>query len=122
MSAQNIQNGKKTCTLGVARHSGSIGIIGKKTVDGSAESKIKSPACFTGSCIYIFGGINSQEWGVLSKSTLVITDRKTVVSACPMPQPLSGHAAVTVLPTSSQHSLCSSKWSDAIYAKYVKVV
>ncbi|XP_075739859.1 alpha-scruin-like [Rhipicephalus microplus] len=90
---------KKTCTLGVARHSASIAIIG--------------------SCIYIFGGINSQEWGVLSKSTLVITDKKAVVSACPMPQPLSGHSAVTLLPTSSQHSLCSSKWSDAIYAKYV---
>nr|XP_037284051.1 alpha-scruin-like [Rhipicephalus microplus] len=73
-----------------------------------------------GSGIYIFGGINSQERGVLSKSTLVITDRKAIVSARLMPQPLSGHASVTLLPTSSQHPLSSSKWSDEIYKRHNK--
>ncbi|KAL1437351.1 hypothetical protein MTO96_001412 [Rhipicephalus appendiculatus] len=89
---------KKTCTLGVARHSASIATIG--------------------SCIFIFGGINSQEWGVLSKSTLVITDRKAVVSPSPMPQAVSGHATVTLLPSRSLHPISSTKWSDAIFEKH----
>lgn len=89
---------KKTCTLGVARHSASIATIG--------------------SCIFIFGGINSQEWGVLSKSTLIVTDRKAVVSPSPMPQAVSGHAAVALWPSSSRHPISSTKWSDAIFEKH----
>ncbi|XP_075530805.1 alpha-scruin-like isoform X3 [Dermacentor variabilis] len=88
---------KKTCKLAVARHSASTATIG--------------------SCIFIMGGINSQEWGVLSKNTLIVTDRNAILSPNPMPQAVAGHTAVTVLPSASQHPISSIKWSSAIFER-----
>ncbi|KAH7978699.1 hypothetical protein HPB49_006396 [Dermacentor silvarum] len=88
---------KKTCKLAVARHSASIATIG--------------------SCIFIMGGINSQEWGVLSKNTLIVTDRNAILSPSPMPQEVAGHTAVTVLPSASRHPIPSIKWSNTIFER-----
>lgn len=69
----------------------------------------------SGPCIYIFGGINSHEWGVLSKNTLLMTDRSITLSPSNMPEPLAGHVTVTILPHTSIHKTSSSNWSSAIF-------
>lgn len=88
---------KKACKFPVARHSASAAAIG--------------------SCIYILGGINSEEWGVLSKNTLLVTDQNVILSPSKMPEPIAGHSAVTVLPSTNRHSSSSVKWSHAIFER-----
>lgn len=86
---------RKACKLVVARHSTSVTAIG--------------------SCIYILGGINSQEWGVLSKNILLMTDRNSVLTPSDTPDPVAGHTAITIPPCSPIHQHSSASWSSAIY-------
>ncbi|XP_077553717.1 alpha-scruin-like [Haemaphysalis longicornis] len=95
--SRNGSGWRKACKLTVARHSAAAAAIG--------------------SCIYVLGGINSQEWGVLSRNVLIVTDRKAMLSPSSMPEPVAGHAAVTVSPPTSRYPSSSTKWSDAVFEK-----
>ena len=49
-------------------------------------------------CIYIFGGISSQEWCPLARNEMLVTDDVSLHPCEPLPVPLTGLAAVAVPP------------------------
>ncbi|XP_054714585.1 beta-scruin-like [Uloborus diversus] len=52
------------------------------------------------SCIYIFGGVSSQEWSAVSKNEMIVINDISLHSTIELPIPLTGLSAVAIPPAS----------------------
>ncbi|XP_064460062.1 beta-scruin-like isoform X2 [Ornithodoros turicata] len=83
---------RRVCTMDVARHS--------------------AAAVALGLCLYVMGGVNSDQWCSISKTSVLFTERGAITVASELPVPVTGHAAV-VIPADHPRKL-PSRWNEAL--------